>query len=71
MNTWLDMIVKLYENKLKLGSDIMKGSKRQKVSSYLDVLEIARQEIPYESYTRLRKETCWLKSMTVQVSALG
>ena len=45
MDKWLDMIVKLYENKLKLGSDIMQGSKREKVSSYLDVLESARQKV--------------------------
>lgn len=45
MEKWLDMIAKLYENKLKLGSDIMKGSKREKVSSYLEILENARQKV--------------------------
>ncbi len=45
MNEWLDMIAKLYEKKLKLGSDIMRGSKREKVSSYLEVLEDARLRV--------------------------
>ena len=44
-NDWLDALVKLYEKKLYLGTNMMKGSKREKMEGYLEVLEQARQEV--------------------------
>ena len=42
---WLDVIAKLYEQKLGLKTNMMKGSKRDKVLGYLNVLEEARQRV--------------------------
>lgn len=42
---WIDIIVKLYEQKLGLKNNMLKGSKRDKVSGYLDVLEEARKRV--------------------------
>ena len=43
--SWLDAIVKLYEKKLKLNTDMMRGTKREKAKGYIEVLEEARQEV--------------------------
>ena len=43
--SWLDAIVKLYEKRLKLNTDMMKGTKREKAKGYIEVLEEARQEV--------------------------
>ena len=44
-DSWLDSLVKLYEKKLHLGTDMMRGSKREKMEGYLTVLEDARQQV--------------------------
>ena len=43
--SWLDAIVKLYEKRLKLNTDMMRGTKREKAKGYIEVLEEARQEV--------------------------
>ena len=58
-DAWLYAIAKLYEDKLKLGTNIMRGSKKDKVLGYLKVIEEARQQIinnPNKELEKLYKQ---------------
>ena len=54
-NKMLDIIVKLYEKKLKLDTDMLRGSKKDKARSYIEVIEDARRKVMESKNKELEK----------------
>ncbi len=51
----LDIIVKLYEKPLKLDTNMLRGTKKEKAKSYIEILEEARQRVMVSKDKELEK----------------